>query len=272
VNWNAIARKDVRDAARSRSVWALLALFLVLFLGLTYAVSRVGDADFDAFLETAVITVSLLVPLVAVVLGYKAVISERESGSLALLLSLPHSRRDVVIGKFLGRSVVLVVPVVVGTVAAGVLAAVLFGSFEPGSFLLFVGLTALLGLAFLGVGVGLSMSTTAQRRVTAGAFGAYLLFVVLWSDLVSLLVLILFRFQQSAVLDPPDWAVLLELATPTTAFEFLAAELLGTAAGVPTTGSSEPWFVEPWVALVLLVGWIVAPLLVGYWRFETTDL
>lgn len=272
MNWNAIARKDVRDATRSKSVWLLLALFLVLFLGLTYAVSRLGDASFDSFLQTVVDTVVMLVPLVGIVLGYKSVIAERESGTIALLLSLPHSRRDVVVGTFLGRSVVLAVPVLVGTAVAGVFVALRFTDFAPGEYLVFVGLSVLLGLAFLSLAIGLSAGTRSERRVTWGAFGAYLSLVVLWNDLVWFLVMFLFRFRPGVFSDPPSWAVFLELAAPPVAFEFLSAELLGTAGGVPASGPGSPWFVEPWAALVILVGWIVVPLLVGYWRFDSTDL
>lgn len=270
MNWESIARKDVRDATRSKSAWLLVGLFLVVFLGLVYAVSRLEGAEFDEFLGLAVDTVASLVPLIALVLGYKAVISERESGSVALLLSLPHSRADVLVGKFLGRSVVLVVPIVLATAFAGLAAVVLLGSVAPGRYLLFVGLTVLLGLAFLAIALGLSAGTPNQRRVTAGAFGVYLLFVVLWEDLVWVLVLVLFRFQFPVA--PPDWSVFLELASPGIAFEFLGVEHLDVGGSVPVSGSGQQWFVTSWVALAILAAWIAVPLLVGYWRFRRSDL
>jgi len=47
--------------------------------------------------------VTLFLPLVAIFAGYAAISKERTGGSLKLLLSLPHSRKDVIIGKVVGR-------------------------------------------------------------------------------------------------------------------------------------------------------------------------
>jgi ABC-2 type transport system permease protein len=55
-------------------------------------------------------------PIVGVVVGYNAVSGGRESGSLKLLLSLPHSRADVVFGKVVGRGAALSLAVFAGVV------------------------------------------------------------------------------------------------------------------------------------------------------------
>lgn len=34
----------------------------------------------------------------------------------------------------------------------------------------------------------------------------------------------------------------------------------------------DPFFVEPWSALVVLGAWAVVPLAVGYWRFHGADV
>lgn len=43
---------------------------------------------------------------------YGAILHERNSGSIRFLLGLPNSRRDIVVGKFLGRSGTVAVPLV----------------------------------------------------------------------------------------------------------------------------------------------------------------
>src|SRR6056297_3229926 len=110
MSWKAIARKDVRDAGTSRTLWALTALLPVLFVALALGISAFVDREFDTFLQTGAALVSTTFALLGIVLGYKSVIAERNSGSIALLLSMPHSRRDVVIGKFVGRAVVFAGP------------------------------------------------------------------------------------------------------------------------------------------------------------------
>lgn len=272
MNWRSIARKDVRDAVRSRSVWLVTGLFLLLFLALTYAVPRIAERSFDAYLRESAAVVVMVVPLVAIVLGYKAVVDERESGSIALLLSLPHSRRDLVVGKFVGRSVVLTVPILASLLVAGAVVTVQYGSFDVARYVGFLALTALYGLPYLALAIGISMTTTSARRVTTAAFGVYLLLVVLWSDLVSLAVMILFRFEQGALQDPPNWATFAEFAEPGSAYTHLVNEALDAGVGPDALAESQPWFVTWWVALALLVAWIVVPLVVGDWRFQRSDL
>lgn len=272
MSWQAVARKDVRDAARAKSVWLLTAVFLAFFLGLTLFVPQLGDAEFDTFLALGAEIVGLFLPLVGIVLGYKAVITERESGSMALLLSLPHSRRDVAIGKFVGRSIVLAVPTSIGLAVAAPLVAIRYGSFAPLQYLGFSLLTILYGLAFLGIAIGLSMATTASRRVTAGAFGAYVVLVMLWLTIVDFVVLILFRFQDNPLTNPPDWAVVAKLFEPSTAYVYLLSDGIDSGVVTPFAQFGSAWFTEPPVALAVLLGWIVVPMVLGYREFAASDL
>jgi len=272
MSWRAIARKDVSDAIRSRVLWLLLGVFLVVFLGLAYAVPKLADEEFDTFLAVSTAVVGLLVPLLAVVVGYKAVIDERTSGSMAILLSLPHSRRDVAVGKFLGRGVVLSGPIVLALLLAVPIVLLRYATFEPVTYLGFVVATVVFGLSFLGIAVGLSMATTASRRVVAGAFGAYIVFVMLWAGLVDFLVLVLFRFQENPLSDPPTWAVFAKLAEPTTAYQYVLAEGVEAGTPSPVDALGPQWFASPIVGLALLLAWILVPMTVGYWRFERADL
>lgn len=272
MSWRAVARKDVRDSARAKSVWLLTGVFLLFFLGLAYAVPLLGDDEFDTFLQVSSMVVSLFLPLVGIVLGYKAVIAERESGTVALLLSLPHSRRDVAIGKFVGRSIVLLVPTVIGLLAAAPLVAVRYQSVDPLQYAGFALATVGFGLTFLALAIGLSMATTASRRVTAGAFGAYVGLVMVWTTVVDVVVVLLFRFEQSALASPPSWAPFAKLLDPTTAYAYLLGDGIGSGIDPPVSTFGDHWFTEPPVAVLVLVAWIVVPLVLGFRRFERSDL
>lgn len=56
----------------------------------------------------------LLIPLVGLALAYDTIAGERESGTLRLLIGLPNSRAEVVFGKFVGRTGVIAVSILVG--------------------------------------------------------------------------------------------------------------------------------------------------------------
>lgn len=272
MSWRAIARKDFLDAVRSRTLWGLLVVFAGLLLVLTYAGQLGEGADLDQFVEFTAAGFAMFVPLVAIVLGYKSVVDERESGTIALLLSFPHTRRDVVVGKFVGRSVVLAVPVVVGLVVASGLLVFLYDSFPLVEYLLFALASVALGLAFLAIAVGLSTTTTSSRRVTTAAFGAYLLFGVLWGEVIDVLLLVLWRFDTAALTSPPDWSLFARMASPAESFNRLVTALFDVDAGGIYTGAGTPWFVDAWVAVLLLLGWVALPLGLGYLRFSRVDL
>lgn len=273
MSWTAVARKDVRDAARAKSVWLLTGLFLLLFVGLTYLTPRlVTDDEFVNYLGISAAVVAMFLPLVGIVLGYKAVIAERESGSIALLLSLPHSRRDVVIGKFVGRSIVLGVPTAVGLVVAAPLVAVRYASFAPLQYLGFSIATIVYGLTFLALSIALSTATTKSRRVTTAAFGAYIALVMFWAGIVDFLVRFLYRFQSSPLETPPGWATFVKLLDPRLAYSYVLSDVIGSDLDAPVDAFGEQWYTAPSMAVVVLLAWLVVPLALGYWRFDGTDL
>lgn len=271
---DAIARKDFRDAIRSKTLWLLLGLFVLLFLGIAYAAWRVGDAEFIEFVDLTAVVFVLVLPLVAIILGYKSVIAERESGSIVLVLSMAHSRRDLVLGKVIGRLLVLASAVVLGMAISSAVLLLVFDSFPAGRYLLFAGLNVLYGAVFLALAISLSMALSTGRRVTAAAFGAYIVLVMLWDSLVQLILLVLWRFDGS-VLSPtglPDWSFLFRLSSPSESYFRLITALFDSDLGELYTIEFAPSYVNAPVALLVLIAWIVVPLSLAYLRFERTDL
>jgi len=106
-----VARKEFRDALRSKGLWVPSLVFTAFFVipaaaALWFDVGIRGGQDVGMQLLIRVIypnIVTLFLPLVAIFAGYAAISKERTSGSLKLLLSLPHPRKDVIIGKVVGR-------------------------------------------------------------------------------------------------------------------------------------------------------------------------
>ncbi|WP_313692624.1 ABC transporter permease subunit [Halorarum halobium] len=274
----AVARKDFEDAVRSRWLLALSALFVVLVSLAVYLIRPAAGqtAPSNAVLNYILVKdglVTTLIPLIALVVSYSAVVGERDSGSLKLLLSLPHSRAEVVFGKVLGRSGAISVPVLVGFLLPGFLLVVVPGvRFLPGYYVGYTLLTALLAAVFVAIAVGFSAAMSSQRLAVGGAVGIYFLFVPLWGVIQFPLRLYL------GVGGGPSWLPVsgtgllnfLQLLNPTGSFKivvnaFMAGSLFTSAQGVRPVDMQI-------AAVVMLVAWLLVPPLLGLWQFERADL
>lgn len=265
MSWRVVARKDFRDAVRSKALWATTLAFVLFTAGPAYALGWAtgGLVDAGTFLWLLVPAAGFLVSLVALLVGHRSVIGERETGTVKLLLSLPHSRRDVLVGKLAGRAAVVAVATLL---AFGVTALVIIGTysgFPPGTYLTFVALTLLFALAFTAIAVGASASTGSSTKVSAGVFGLYVVFVFdVWNWLPNLLNYLL----EGNLFFPgtqPGWATFVTALNPTVAYERAVAALaLGQSGDGISAGT----------AIAVLLLWIVGPLLVGYWRFGNAEL
>lgn len=283
MSWTIIAKKDFRDAIRSRALWALTILFILFaagFIYLSWALQQFLQQAAQQTMAATGPTVGLisglsgsagfLVPLIGLLMGYKSIVGERESGSLKLLLSLPHSRRDVVIGKLVGRTGVVAIAIVIGFVAGGIVAFFLYNSFAVGAFISYILLTVVLGLVFVAIAVGFSAAMRSASRALYGTVGLFVLFVFVWGFIPLLLRFVLSGFALPDVMSRPDWAAFLSLLNPTTAYGHASAALF--PALQRSISETVPFYLQDWFGFVILAAWIVVPLGLGYYRFNTTDL
>ncbi|MFC7212203.1 ABC transporter permease subunit [Natronoarchaeum sp. GCM10025321] len=280
MSWQVIARKELKDSIRSRSLIVLSVLFVLLSLfitGLYAAVPFLGATGSEELTVQSLIsffgTAVMFVPIIAVLLGYKAIVGERQSGSLALTLSLPHTRDDVVLGKFLGRSVVLAIPILLAFLAGLVVVIALFDAYSVIDYLVFVFAVLLIGVAYLSLAIGFSGSTTSSVLSGVGVFVLYVLFRFLWGP--GLFV------TQSAVnrVQTGEWSILFEfdwwmypiaMINPHYAYQMvLYGFVYGDAAQPRYMGA---WYVNGWTGLAVLAAWTVVPLAVGGWLFRRSDL
>ncbi len=272
-----VAKKEFRDAVRSRLLLVLIAVFALFTLGGAVLVSQVGEL-FGLGDEAGIIGVilalqtpaSVLVPLIALVVSYRSVAGERESGSAKYLLGLPHSRRDVLLGKVLGRTGVVSVAILVGFGVGIVGIVALIGSFDPLAYLGFTLVTLLLGLVWVAIGVGCSSVTRSSTRAGILGFGLLLLFWILW-DVIGLALLYatdgLDRMGESI----PEWYALFSSLPPGSAYGLVGSALLPTEAGFEAAGEVSIFLSPAFGALVLLF-WIVVPLGVGLLVFGRSDV
>lgn len=277
-----VARQDFEYAARSNLLWGVVGLFAVL-VGLVASLpALIGGGSLTATAVVWFVTVlsGLLVPLIAVVASYLAIAGERESGTLKVLLSLPPTRRDVVLGKFLGRVGVVVSSIVVAVVVAIVVSFLVYGTAPIRGYVLATLLTALVGISFVGLAVGLSAATSTRRLAMAAAVGAYVLLVAFWDLLIQVLRFFL-QLGFSIRLDQ-ETVTFLTILSPGKAYGRLVDSLLlpdlvgsnvaGAISATPVDPAGDPFYLQTWFVLVLVVAWTVLPVAVGYWRFDRADL
>lgn len=284
MSWQAIAKKDFQDSVRSKVLWGIIVLFGLLIGGIAYLVVDSGLGEANQNVAEALITsvfgliVLFFVPITGLFISIKSVVRERESGTINLLLSLPHTRGEVIFGKFVGRAAVITVTIVLGFIPALALL-LLQTNLSAGVLIAFLFVTILFGLMFVGIGVGFSALFNSETQGTVGGivifFGLYL-----WQTITNL------------VLSLVDY----ELPEFTNRFGlgqmfrdmFGALSPTGRGAGAPSsvTSSRVPsqngfevvypdsvaFYMQNWFVFVILVLWIVVPLAIGYARFSQIDL
>ena len=280
MSWTVVAKKDFRDAIRSKTLWMLSVLFVLFAGGFTYVFwfipQLVGQQNLPASGPTVGLINGLsgaagfLVPLIGLLIGYKAIVGERDSGSLKLLLALPQSRRDVVLGKLIGRTGVVAVAILIGFAAGAIIALLLYDSFAFGVFVSYTLLTMVLGLVFVAIAVGFSAAMRSASRALYGVVGLFVFFTFVWGFIPTILRFVLNGFTMPNLLARPDWATFVSLLNPTTAYGYASAALIPELPGL--TSENPPFYLQDWFGFVILAAWVVVPFTLGYVRFASTDL
>jgi ABC-2 type transport system permease protein len=274
MTWATVARKEFADAVRSRMLWAIVVVLAVM-TSLAAGLSRlIPEVPVDATLAVGAAAqfAALLVPILALIAAYLALAGERESGSLKVLLGLPPSRAEVLAGKFVGRSGVVAVGLALGFAVSGVTTRLLYGDLPLAGFLVVTALTVLLGVAFVGVAVGISAVTDTRARAMTLAVAAYLGLTLLWDLFPQGLVLVVTGAMPGETV--PAWFLLVQALSPSGAYNALVQVVLagGPAAMAARLAGPTPAYLDPLVFLGILLAWTVVPLLVGYDRFRRADL
>jgi Cu-processing system permease protein len=182
----AIAQTEMLILRRNR--WLLMAtLIMVLFaLALTFAGSApTGTLGVDMLTISVASMTTLsvyLAPLLALMISFDAIAGETDRGSLALLLSYPAGRGEILLGKFAAHLAALAFAMTIGFGTAGAVAAG-FGGAGGESLLALVRLivtSILLGAVFLLLGYLLSALAKGATAAAGLSAGLWLVFVVLF--------------------------------------------------------------------------------------------
>ena len=262
-----IAGKEFWDRIRNRWVLAVALVFTVFALVIAYfggaQQGAVGFRSIEFTIASLVSLVIYLIPLIALVLGFDAIVGERERGSLELLLSLPITRFELLIGKYLGLSAALAFSTVAGF---GLVAVVLSSQMDMSALFHYFGFmisSVLLGMAFLSIAVMLSVFSQERTRASGLAIAVWFFFVLIF-DLLLLGALVVTGgmyggeiFPYLLLLNPADVFRILNIFTLDD-----VRNLYGLATVFPTA------IAEAWVLTLVMLAWIAAPLGLAAWRFR----
>ncbi|WP_408956776.1 ABC transporter permease [Natrinema sp. 74] len=290
----AVAKKDFQDAIRSWLFWGLSAFFFVLMAALAGFLYWVNTDNLTTISFIALVSQvgKLIIPLIALALGWKSIAGERERGSIKVLLSLPHSRKDVLFGKLLGRTAVLSLSLIIGFLIAMVAVAFAVSEFSFPAYVAFLAMTILYGLAYMSIAVSLSSLTRSTTMAGAAMFGVFVLFYIVWNSITTALGLLMsrgyidgvsytttFAGQQVQRQRLPDWAQFINMIDPgnayqntITLFSGLSSDRIGTSFNPDAFPNGLPFYLEDWFSLLILLFWIVVPLAIALYRFDRVDI
>ncbi|HHW63488.1 MAG TPA: ABC transporter permease [Rhodocyclaceae bacterium] len=262
-----IAGKEFWDRIRNRWVLAVALVFTVFALSIAYFGSAqqgaVGFRSIEVTIASLVSLVIYLIPLIALVLGFDAIVGERERGSLDLLLSMPITRLELLLGKYLGLAGALTFSTVAGFGLVGV---VLSSELDLNALFHYFGFmlsSVLLGCAFLSLAVMLSVFAADRTRASGLAIAMWFFFVLIF-DLLVLGVLVVTAGQWGGEALP--YVLLLNPADVFRILNIFSMEDVRTLYGLSTV--FPPALAQPWLLGLVMAAWIAGPLAIAAWRFR----
>ncbi|MBP2229491.1 Cu-processing system permease protein [Azospirillum agricola] len=258
-----IAAKEIREAFRNRWVVATTLLMAALALTLSFLGAAPTGTVGVGRIEVTIVSLSsltiFLLPLIALLLSFDAVVGEIDRGTMTLLLSYPVARWQVLLGKFLGHAAIIAFATVLGYGSAGAALAWSGAAVGPESWQAYgamIGSSVLLGAAFTALGY-LASTLVRDRGTAAGiAVALWLGFVLLYDmGLLGLLVADGGKTVNAELLNA------LLLANPADAyrlFNLTGFKNVSLLAG--TAGLASQVQVSGGVLLGVLAAWVAAPL------------
>lgn len=269
-----LALKELRDGLRNRWIAAAIILLGALALALSLLGSaptgsvRVSDLDITV-ISLASLSV-YLIPLIALMLSFDALVGEFERGTMMLLLTYPVSRWQVIMGKFLGHVLILFIAIFVGYGGAFLIMILFTGSGTEGwqAYGMMMLSSLILGAVFIALGYLVSVLVKERATAAGTAIGLWLIFVVLY-DLLLFGVLLLDKEQMIG----QQLFSMLMLISPADSYRIFNLSMfdgVSQAAGIAGIAS------EAGMSSVLLISvmlmWVIVPLTITLLVFKRREL
>ncbi len=261
-----IALKEFKDGLRNRWVLAITLIFAMLSIGLSYFGAAVsGTVGFTSVSTTIVSLASLavvIIPLIALILSYDAIVGEDEIGTLLLLLTYPLTRFQLLAGKFLGHGLIMAVSIMIGFGCAAIVILLFSQEIETQpviySFSRFLLSAILLGWVFIALAYVVSAAVNEKSKAAGFVLIIWFLSVFVF-DLSLLAILVYFQESLNEV-----WMSYVLLLNPTDVFRLynlLGFDNQSVTTGVITIANNH---LNSVLLLIVLFIWILLPLICAY--------
>lgn len=263
-----LARKELHDALRNRWFMLYTLVFTLLTLVLSWmglaSGQRYGLVGFGRTTASLINLVMLVVPLMGLTLGALSLAIEREQGTLLYVLAQPITAAEVLLGKLLGLAIALTATLSIGFGLSGLLLAWQGSTVGVGAFIGLLGLSILLSIFSLSLGLLFSGALPRTAAALGSALFAWLLLVFL-GDLGLLGSVLVLHM-------PIEQLFVLSLLNPLQVFKFTAILLLQGDLQVLGPAGQYAMHTYGWHLLPLSIGllglWAFLPLLPAYLFFR----
>ena len=266
--------KELRDGLRNRWVAAAILVLGTLALALSLLGSAPTGSIKASAMDISVISLAslsvYLIPLIALMLSFDALVGEFERGTMMLLLTYPVTRWQVIMGKFIGHVLILFIALFAGYGGAMLIMSLLTDAGMEGwqAYVSMMASSLVLGAIFIALGYLVSVLVKERATAAGTAIGLWLVFVVLY-DLLLFGILLM---DESQLISKQLFSTLM-LISPTDTYRILNLSMfdgVSQAAGIAGVAS------EAGMSSILLVSvmvlWIVAPLAATLLVFQKREL
>lgn len=277
-----VAWKDLTSVRRSRALWVGATLLALLAAAVAYGFRGYQLTPREQvlhLLRTLTLGFGVVAPIVALVASYLAVAGERQTGGIRFLLSTPNTRRDVFLGKLASRLLLVGGGLAFVFVTAVSVAVATHGALPLAPALGLFVVSFVYVAVFTAVAVSLSAAVATRGRAIAVAVAAYFVLVLFFVVPGLRLPQLVSFVHQSMLGFTPNQNLYdaVSYLSPYTAFQ-KATNLAFPAAyrtevfyrSADSTGL--PWYLGDPTSVVVFAAWLVGPPLVGFLRFDRTDL
>lgn len=274
----AMAKKEFLDNIRNKWIILLTIIFALLIFVFSYlAGGQTGGDEVLGDMQTTVLALlsisSLLIPLIAIILGFSTISGEDESGALNVVLSYPIRRIEVLLGKLLGLGSVIIVSILLGFGIGGIVIAATVGTEDFGGYLAFIFLTIFLGFIYLSLSI--CISSYCKRRITSIGGGILVFF---WGMIYGTIIFAIYLGMGNSMEDLlkgniPDWFFNSAVFSPGDLYQTAVQRAFGVNT-IDVSGFSMeiPDLLSMPFLLVVHLIWFMVPLILAYVFFRRRDL
>ena len=269
-----LAMKELRDGLRNRWIAAAIIVLGTLALALSLLGSAPTGSIKASAMDISIISLAslsvYLIPLIALMLSFDALVGEFERGTMMLLLTYPVTRWQVIMGKFLGHVLILFIAIFAGYGGAMLILIIFTDASMEGwqAYLSMMASSLVLGAIFIALGYLVSVMVKERATAAGTAIGLWLVFVVLY-DLILFGVLLA---DEGQLIGQQLFSMLM-LVSPTDTYRILNLSMFdGVSHAAGIAGVASEAGMSSTLLITVLLLWIVAPLAATLLVFQKREL